>query len=62
MYLLNNPVQEAGSGVRFSGLYKNRGVLSELTGTYSRVPEKLIPTLRRLEQCTDFLRSYEGIL
>ncbi len=27
-------------------------------GTYSRVPERLIQTLRRLEQCTDFLRRY----
>jgi hypothetical protein len=38
---------------------ENRDVLSELTGMYSRVPEKLVPTLRRLEQCKGFLRSYQ---
>ncbi len=29
---------------------------------YSRVPERLNPTLRRLEQCTDFLRSYNAFV
>jgi hypothetical protein len=57
-YLLNNPLQEAGLGVCFSGLYKTGMFYQSVHGRIHSGAERLIPTLQRLERCTDFMRSY----